>query len=479
MERRIAAILACDMVGFSRLVETDEEGTLTRQKRYRLELIEPSISKFNGNIIKFTGDGLLAEFSSVVEAVQCAIHLQQEISAREEGREASKKISYRMAVNLGDVIFDDGDIFGDGVNVAARLESIAPAGGLVISGAAYDLLKNQVQVDYQSLGKKKLKNIASPVRVYSVLPVNLQNSETKKLSRRFTRPGMTVLALVAILLAGPIFWVVSSSGDLPDLEFRLEQMARDAQQRLTEENYLVEYDPGIFGVNTRMALADFQLDHGLPETGILCADTASALGVPMRILGADWDNVIANRRKAMIRHPEVFSVLTDDQRLSRVATVFEGMEFAFSYFNDHLYVAVLANGSTPWSDAVRLSKQANGYLAAISSSEENSFAFDLSTSDAKFWVLGDSGSAWIGPTIGLFQKHGAPEPSGGWSWMNGEPISYTNWARGQPNNWGGVNERTASFYSQILPSLTETETVLSPTWNDEREWVHSFLVEIE
>ncbi|MEX0304388.1 MAG: tetratricopeptide repeat protein [Leisingera sp.] len=169
MERRIAAIFAADMVGYSRLMEADEVGTLARQKRHRAELIDPEIEAHGGSIIKLTGDGMIAEFSSVVEAVQCAVSIQIEMGAREAGEPEDRRIRYRVAINLGDVIFDEGDVYGDGVNIAARLETLAEPGGVVVSGTAYDHLKSNVDVDYEDLGEQSVKNIAVPVRAYSVL----------------------------------------------------------------------------------------------------------------------------------------------------------------------------------------------------------------------------------------------------------------------------------------------------------------------
>jgi class 3 adenylate cyclase len=167
LERRIAAIFASDMVGFSKLIEANEATTLKLHKRFRHDVFEPQIINHNGQIIKHTGDGLIAEFGSVIEAVQCAVTIQKEVKARQSTGEPAP-ISYRIAINLGDIVYDEGDIFGDGVNIAARLEGLAKPGGVVVSGTAYDLLKNNVDVGYKSLGKRKLKNIAVPVRVYSV-----------------------------------------------------------------------------------------------------------------------------------------------------------------------------------------------------------------------------------------------------------------------------------------------------------------------
>ncbi|WP_109314049.1 tetratricopeptide repeat protein [Ruegeria sp. AU67] len=199
MQRRIAAILAADMVGYSKLVELDEVGTVERQKRHRLELIDPLFDSFNGTIIKLTGDGLIAEFGSVVEALQCAVAVQKEMEQREAGQSDTFKIQYRIAIHLGDVIFDDGDVYGDGVNIAARLESLAKPGGVVISGQAHDLLKSQVEVGYVPLGEQTLKNISEPVRVYRVVEFS-QGTDKIRIgkSKRFFQSVLIVLLLAGV-----------------------------------------------------------------------------------------------------------------------------------------------------------------------------------------------------------------------------------------------------------------------------------------
>jgi adenylate cyclase len=137
MERRLSAILAADMVGFSRLMEVDEVGKLQRQKVHRSELIDPSFEEFHGRIVKEMGDGVLIEFPSVVEAVQCAVIIQRGMYGREANISDDRRIQYRIGINLGDIIIEDDDIFGDGVNIAARLEQVADPGGICISGTAY------------------------------------------------------------------------------------------------------------------------------------------------------------------------------------------------------------------------------------------------------------------------------------------------------------------------------------------------------
>jgi adenylate cyclase len=166
-QRRLAAILAADVVGFSRLMGEDEAGTLVALKALRQALIDPKITEHNGRIFKTTGDGVLVEFPSVVNAVACAIDIQRAMAAHTAG----KSISLRIGVNLGDVIIDDDDVFGDGVNLAARLEGIAPASGIAISATVRDHLGSRLDLHFEDMGEQTLKNIATPVRAYSVQPV--------------------------------------------------------------------------------------------------------------------------------------------------------------------------------------------------------------------------------------------------------------------------------------------------------------------
>jgi adenylate cyclase len=169
VERRLAAILAADVVGYSRLMEVDEAGTLARLKTIRLELIDPAISKCKGRIIKTTGDGMLVEFQSVTEALRCAIDFQQRMAQRNREMPGSRTLLYRIGLNLGDVIAEGDDIFGDGVNVAARLESIAEPGGICISAAVRDQVGDRLEVGYEDLGERQVKNISRPIHVFKVL----------------------------------------------------------------------------------------------------------------------------------------------------------------------------------------------------------------------------------------------------------------------------------------------------------------------
>lgn len=204
MERRIVAILAADMVGYSSLIELDELGTIERQKLHRLELIDPLFKRFNGTIIKLTGDGLIAEFGSVVEAVQCALAVQADMGTREADQPDDRKIRYRIAVHLGDVVFDEGDIYGDGVNIAARLESLAEPGGIVVSGPVYDTLKSQVEVGYKSLGEQSLKNISTPVRAYQI--VEPGQGAARVHPEKTRRPLLAAVAAIVLLCTGFFAW---------------------------------------------------------------------------------------------------------------------------------------------------------------------------------------------------------------------------------------------------------------------------------
>jgi adenylate cyclase len=168
VERRLAAILAADVVGYSRLMEVDEAGTLARLKTIRLELIDPAIAKCRGRIIKTTGDGLLAEFQSVTEAVTCAIDFQERMARRNRDMPPARALLYRIGINLGDVIVEEGDIFGDGVNVAARLETMAEPGGICISSAVRDQVGDRIKAAYTDLGDQQVKNISRPIRAYKV-----------------------------------------------------------------------------------------------------------------------------------------------------------------------------------------------------------------------------------------------------------------------------------------------------------------------
>lgn len=168
VERRLAAVLAADVVGYSRLMEVDETGTLARMKTHRIELIDPAIAKNKGRIIKTTGDGLLVEFQSVTEAIQCGAEIQRRMARRNADVSAARTIQFRIGINVGDVIVEQGDIFGDGVNVAARLEGLADPGGICVSSAVRDQVGDRLEVDFEDLGERNLKNISRSVRIFRI-----------------------------------------------------------------------------------------------------------------------------------------------------------------------------------------------------------------------------------------------------------------------------------------------------------------------
>ena len=171
--RRLTTILAADAVGYSRLVGTDEEGTLERLRAIRKDLIDPVIAAHRGRIVKTTGDGLLAEFASVVDAVRSAVDMQRAMAESNAGLAPDRRIEFRVGINLGDVVVeDDGDLMGDGVNVAARLEGIAEPGGICLSSAAYDQVRGKIDIAAQDRGQQQLKNIAELVQVYALSPAH-------------------------------------------------------------------------------------------------------------------------------------------------------------------------------------------------------------------------------------------------------------------------------------------------------------------
>ncbi len=164
VERRLTAILAADVAGYSRLTGVDEEGTHVQLQDHLRFLVDPKIAEHRGRVVKNTGDGLLAEFSSVVDAVRCAVDVQRGMAARNVDVPHEKRIEFRIGINVGDIIIDRGDIFGDGVNVAARLEGLAKPGGICIADDAHRQVRGKFDVTFEDAGERQLKNIARPVR---------------------------------------------------------------------------------------------------------------------------------------------------------------------------------------------------------------------------------------------------------------------------------------------------------------------------
>jgi adenylate cyclase len=214
VERRLAAIMAADVVGYSRLMGGDEVGTLRALQALRRELIDPKIAAHRGRIVKTTGDGLLVEFASAVEAVACAISVQRGIAVRNEGVAEDKRVIFRIGVNVGDIISEAGDIFGDGVNVAARLESLCEPGGLCISRAVRDQVRDKLPVTFDDLGEQQVKNIARPVRAFGLTAVAIAAAPELP-PQALTAPGgrsrpwvIAVLAAVILAAGGTTWWIV-------------------------------------------------------------------------------------------------------------------------------------------------------------------------------------------------------------------------------------------------------------------------------
>jgi class 3 adenylate cyclase/pimeloyl-ACP methyl ester carboxylesterase len=170
MERRLAAVLSADMAGYSRLIERDEEGVLRRQKVHRRDTIDPEIARRGGRIVKTTGDGMLAEFASAQDAVRCALDIQTAMAERERERAADSRIVYRIGINLGDIVFDGGDVFGDGVNVAARLQGLSEPGGVCISDIVHQTVADRIGQPFRYMGSQRVKNISRPIRVWQWTP---------------------------------------------------------------------------------------------------------------------------------------------------------------------------------------------------------------------------------------------------------------------------------------------------------------------
>src|SRR6266481_3743493 len=203
--RRLAAIVAGDIAGYSRLMQIDEEGTHLRVKRIERDLIEPSIVGHHGRLVKTTGDGFIAIFDSPVEAVRCGIVIQQNMVGRNASMPKHHWIEFRIGVNLGDVIIEADDVYGDGVNIASRLEGIADPGQVYIAGGIYEQIKNKLVCGYESLGDRKVKNITDPVRVYRVLA---DPAAFHKHRKRRENILIFLLCLTLLVIASGALWYV-------------------------------------------------------------------------------------------------------------------------------------------------------------------------------------------------------------------------------------------------------------------------------
>jgi class 3 adenylate cyclase len=207
--------MAVDVVGYSRLIGADEAGTLARVKAHRVELAEPLIAEHRGRVVKRTGDGTLVELASAVDAVECAVAIQNSIAEREAAEPGERRIRYRIGINIGDIVLEDGDIFGDGVNVAARLEGLAEPGGICVARNVWNQVKAKLDLGFEPMGEYRVKNITEPITVCRVLTASGAATKTRThvfaSTLRGRRPVATAAAVVMVLAAGSagawyVFW---------------------------------------------------------------------------------------------------------------------------------------------------------------------------------------------------------------------------------------------------------------------------------
>src|SRR5262245_29868768 len=210
MTRKLAAILSADVAGYSRLMGEDEEATVRTVTAYR-DVIATLVQQHHGRVVDSPGDNLLAEFASVVDAVQCAVAIQRELGLRNTALPLPRRMQFRLGINLGDVIAEGDRIYGDGVNIAARLESLAEAGGICVSGTVYDQIATKLPLTYKFLGRQTVKNIARPVRAYRVQAASGPSALTGRLRNRLgaghrPRMALAVVGLLLILGGGVVGW---------------------------------------------------------------------------------------------------------------------------------------------------------------------------------------------------------------------------------------------------------------------------------
>jgi adenylate cyclase len=218
VKRKLAAILAADIAGYSRLMGADEAGTLARLKEYRRELIDPKNKQYRGRVVKTTGDGILIEFPSIVDAISCSIEVQQGMRERNADIPPEKRIQFRIGINLGDVIVEGRDLYGDGVNIAARLEGLAEPGGICISHTVLNHARGKIAFEFEDLGEQALKNIVRPVHVYRVL----LNSSHGDVASRSSEPQLALPDKPSIA----VLPFTNMSGD-PEQDYFADGMAED------------------------------------------------------------------------------------------------------------------------------------------------------------------------------------------------------------------------------------------------------------
>jgi TolB-like protein/Tfp pilus assembly protein PilF len=228
MERRLTTILAADVVGYSRLMGADEAGTLAALKGHREALIDPKAAQYRGRTVKLMGDGALMEFASVVDAVSFAVEVQAAMMARNEGVPEARRIVFRIGINIGDIIVEGDDIYGDGVNIAARLEGLAEPGGICLSQQVYDQVETKLDTRYEDLGEQQVKNIARPIRVYRIWPEQREEETTTSEAETFSLPDKPSIAVLPF---------TNMSGD-PDQDYFADGMVEDIITALSHMRWL-------------------------------------------------------------------------------------------------------------------------------------------------------------------------------------------------------------------------------------------------
>ena len=323
VERRLAAIVAADVVGYSRLMEVDEEGTVARLRTVRLELIDPAIAKCRGRVIKTTGDGMLIEFQSVTEAVRCAVDFQQRMARRNRDLPASRSLLYRIGINLGDVIAEESDIFGDGVNVAARLESMAEAGGICVSAAVRDQVGDRLEVGYADLGEQQFKNISRPIRAFKVLLDGQAPNDGQPISDRSSAPHAGVRKPSIAVLP-----FVNISGD-PEQEFFADGLSEDIITELSRfRQLLVISRNAVFvhkgkPVKAQQIAREFGVDY-IVEGSVRKA--ADRVRVTVQLIDGETETHV--RAERYDRQLEDIFAIQDDVTASIAATLFGRVEAA-------------------------------------------------------------------------------------------------------------------------------------------------------
>ena len=248
VERRLSAILAADVAGYSRLMAADEEGTLAGLRTHRRELIDAKIAEHRGRIVKTTGDGMLIEFQSVVDAARCAVEVQQGMAERNSRIAPERRIEFRVGINLGDVMVEGGDLYGDGVNVAARLEGIAEPNGICISRQVFEQIEGKLPVSYRALGAQQLKNIPKPVEVYAIAPLGAAaggdgpgTAPPLQQEIKYCRAPDGVRIAYAVVGRGPP--LVKTANWMNHLEFEWESpIWRHFFRKLAAAHTLIRYD---------------------------------------------------------------------------------------------------------------------------------------------------------------------------------------------------------------------------------------------